>query len=590
MQLEHILQAHGLIGRGGQSKPLPTIQNFRGSSNDLGTEIILNWDNPIVIEFQKVQIFMSDTDISNLTYEELVLNGNMIVNAKVSTHTITGLKHNDTRYFKAFGVFTVLGEEKVSSGVRLTVTTKDIIPPATITDFSAKEDNGQVTLTWANPIDSDFSKVKILYKQGSYPSSPSDGMVAYEGSGNTVTITGLTNDVEYYFRAFTYDTSGNINDSTDNQQIKATPTEQKIYGVRIDMNNSNPLTSVVYTDDAVNMIPAPAGGGISEWDNVYPYSEIKPCLLKAGEVQTYLNSSNLAQKADGTPADITTGDNGDVMVEFPVIYWKIWREGQYLYVKYANYKIDSTWKALAHTKGSTLKDNIYIGVFLGYELNGKLRSLSGKTVTANKTIGDLRLLAQANGGGYSQMPCFAVLMLQILYLIKYKSRDSQTALGRGFVDGNSAGTITGGTNAKGIDFGETTGKQQMKFLNIEDFWGNYYCWLDGLVTDGSYNLLYSNDNFNDTGTGYGKFTTGISASISGYIDDVWGSTETGFIIKSKEGSTTTHFCDFGYLNSGEVACFGGHWSNGSAAGFARLLLSNSASDAYSSIAARLFYA
>lgn len=364
----------------------------------------------------------------------------------------------------------------------------------------------------------------------------------------------------------------------------------KIYGVRIDMNNSNPLTSVVYTDDAVNMTPAPVGGGASEWDSVYPYSEIKPCLLKSGEVQTYLNPNNLAQKADGTSADITTGDNGDVMVEFPVIYWKIWREGQYLYVKYANYKIDSTWKALAHTKGSTLKDNIYIGAFLGHELNGKLRSLSGKTVTANKTIGDFRTLTQANGGGYSQMPYFAVLMLQILYLVKYKSRDSQTALGRGFVDGNSAGTITGGINAKGIDFGETTGKQQMKFLNIEDFWGNYYCWLDGLVTDGSYNLLYSNDNFNDTGTGYGKFTTGISASISGYIDDVWGSTETGFIIKSKEGSTTTHFCDYGALGSGMVAYFGGNWSSSSNAGFARLQLIYSASFADSAFATRLFYA
>lgn len=224
MQLEHILQAHGLLGRGGKETPLPTIQNFRGNSNDLGTEIILNWDNPTVIEFQKVQIFMDDTDISNMSYDELALIGNMIVNDKVTTHTVTGLKHNDTRYFKAFGIFNVLGEEKVSSGVSLTVTTKDIIPPATIIDFSAKEDNGQVTLTWVNPIDSDFSKVKILYKQGSYPSSPNDGIVAYEGSGNSVTVTGLVNDVEYYFRAFTYDTSGNINSNTNNQQIKAVPT------------------------------------------------------------------------------------------------------------------------------------------------------------------------------------------------------------------------------------------------------------------------------------------------------------------------------------------------------------------------------
>lgn len=225
MQLEHILQAHGLIGRGGgKSKPLPNISNFIGNSNDLGTEISLSWINPNVVEFQKVQIFMSDTDISNLTYEELVLNGNMIVNQNKTTHTVTGLKHNDVRYFKAFGVFTVLGEGKVSSGVSLTVTTKDIVPPATVTNFSANEDDGQVTLTWANPSDSDFSKVKILYKQGSYPSSPNDGIVAYEGSGNSVTVTGLVNDVEYYFRAFTYDTSGNINSNTNNQQIKAVPT------------------------------------------------------------------------------------------------------------------------------------------------------------------------------------------------------------------------------------------------------------------------------------------------------------------------------------------------------------------------------
>ena len=225
MQLEHILQAHGLIGRGGgKEAPLPTIQNFRGNSNDLGTQIILNWDNPTVMEFQKVQIFMSSTDISNLTYEELVLNGNMIVNQNKTTHTVTGLKHNDARYFKAFGVFTILGEEKVSSGVSLVATTKDIVPPATITNFSAKEDDGQIALTWTNPSDSDFSKVKILYKQGSYPTSPNDGTVAYEGSGNSVTVTGLANDVEYYFRAFTYDTSGNINSNTNNQQIKATPT------------------------------------------------------------------------------------------------------------------------------------------------------------------------------------------------------------------------------------------------------------------------------------------------------------------------------------------------------------------------------
>lgn len=222
MQLEDIMQAHGLLGRG-QSKPLPMITNFRGNSNDTGTQIILNWNNPNVIGFQKVQIFMSNTDISNMSYEELFSNGNMIVNSKVSTYTVSGLKHNDTRYFKAFGIFTILGEEKISSGVSVMVTTKDTVPPGIVTNLSVAEDDRKLTVSWSNPSDSDFDKVKIMYKAGSYPTSPTNGTVAYEGSGTSVVITGLVNDTKYHIRAFTYDKAGNINSSTTNQQITGTP-------------------------------------------------------------------------------------------------------------------------------------------------------------------------------------------------------------------------------------------------------------------------------------------------------------------------------------------------------------------------------
>ncbi|HEY8402156.1 MAG TPA: fibronectin type III domain-containing protein, partial [Cytophagaceae bacterium] len=432
MQLEHILQAHGLIGRGRQSKPLPTIQNFRGNSNDLGTEIILNWDNPTVIEFQKVQIFMSDTDISNLSYDELILNGNMIVNAKVTTHTVTGLKHNDTRYFKAFCVFTILGEEKVSSGVSLVVTTKDIVPPSTITDFSAKVDNGQVTLTWVNPTDSDFSKVKILYKQGSYPSSPSDGMVAYEGSGNSVTVTGLTNDVEYYFRAFTYDTSGNINDSIDNQTIIATPTEQKIYGVEIDENNSNPETAVVYTDDAVGFTPARGNNGNFDWgsweDIIKNEFKIRPCVLKNlgggnAEVNYYLDYDDYTKKADGS-AGVLDGTDGDVMVEFGVpLYWKFTRVDNKLKIQLSARPFEGAVK-------------------YAFEIED----------------------------GYNLVPFYPLTLTQILYVLMFKNLDSQTALGKGRTNVSSY-TDTGVTNKKTFCYGSQSDVDNVKFLGIEDYWG-----------------------------------------------------------------------------------------------------------------------
>ena len=163
MQIEYILQAHGLVGRGGgQSAPLPTIENLSGQSNALGTQIALTWDNPAVIEFQKVQIFMGTTDISNSTYEYLSENGTKIVDSNIETYTVSGLAHNDIRYFKAFGIFNILGEQKVSSGVSIQAQAKDTHPLNPSKLHTSSDATG--SLTWTNPSDSDLSKVRIMRK------------------------------------------------------------------------------------------------------------------------------------------------------------------------------------------------------------------------------------------------------------------------------------------------------------------------------------------------------------------------------------------------------------------------------------------
>lgn len=127
----------------------------------------------------------------------------------------------------------------------------------------------------------------------------------------------------------------------------------------------------------------------------------------------------------------------------------------------------------------------------------------------------------------------------------------------------------------------------MKFLGIEDYWGNKYQWIDGLVTDASFNLLIGNSGFNDSGSGYTTYPSGVSANTTGYIDTVQGGNDKGFIIKGKSGSETTHYCDYGGLSSGRVARFGGYLSDGSAAGFAPLRLSDDASLAHAFFGGRL---
>lgn len=355
----------------------------------------------------------------------------------------------------------------------------------------------------------------------------------------------------------------------------------------IDSSNSNPETAVTYSNGATGKNPAPVGGGASNWDNVYPYNQIKPCLLKNGIVQYYLNPNDYTKKIDGTASDITSGNDGDVMIEFPVIYWNMISGSV---VNIAKTAVDPSYKALAHTVGASVRDKIYIGAYLGSEVNGKLRSLSGKTPAANQTIGAFRTLAQANGTGYQQLGYYQVLMLQHLFMLKYKNRDSQAALGRGFVDGNTAAINTGGTNTKGMDFGESTGKLQMKFLGIEDFWGNIRQWVDGLFSDANWNILISNQStFNDTGAGYTNFGQGATANVSGYVSAIQGSTEKGFITKTGGGSETTHYADSGGLYASCLPYFGGHGSNASYAGAFSLYVSYSASSTNAYIGGRLVF-
>ena len=463
------------------------------------------------------------------------------------------------------------------------------IPPATVTSFSALKGDAKVDLTWVNPVDADFAGVRILRKTGSYPISISDGTVIYTDANTAYTDTTVINDTTYYYRIFPYDTSNNYNTTATGQQATATPQAFVVYGVKIDTTNSNPETAVTYTDTAVGFIPASGNNGAfsyGSWEDKFPFNQIKPCLYLNGTVNYYLDPNDYTKKVDGvTSSDITSGADGDVMVEFPKIWWKFEAVGTDLYVTYADAQIDVSYKPLAHTIGAMEKDKVYISTYLGYTLSGELRSLSGKTPTVNKTISAFRTEAQAVGTNFEQMTYYQLLMTQVLYLVMFKNRDSQTALGRGYVDGNSGSINTGGTNVKGMFYGETTGKQQNKFCGIEDWFGNLRYWIDGFFSDANYNMLIGTENFNDTGSGYTNHGQGTTVNLGGYISGVQGGTETGFVVKADVGSATTHYADYGNLRASRLPYFGGSWSSADIAGAFYLYLSGSYS--YSALGARV---
>ena len=373
-----------------------------------------------------------------------------------------------------------------------------------------------------------------------------------------------------------------INTEIDELANKVYGYHAKVMTVVIDQSNSNPSTCITYADDAVGMT-----AGSSEWDSFFGHY---PCLFKDGVEVGRLNPNDFTKFEDGTSADITSGNAGDVMIAFPKLGYKISTSGDIVTVSMTDNPNAEGYCYLAHTRGNTVKDKFYLGAYKGYVTSSKLRSLSGKKPTVRATIGNFRTQAQANGSGYDQSAFNQLIFRQCMYLLKYKNLDSQTAVGYGYTKVDSESISTGGTNAKGMDYGETTGKLQMKLFGLEDFWGNVYEFIDGIFSDSSRNILTATENFNDTGSGYTNHgTSGLSSDTSGCLSKVQGTSEKGFVLKDKNGSSSTYYADYAFVYASSLACFGGSWESGASAGAFSLLVNRSASNSTFNISSRLMY-
>lgn len=303
----------------------------------------------------------------------------------------------------------------------------------------------------------------------------------------------------------------------------------------IDQANSNPLTCITYEDDAKMMEK-----GSAAWDDFF---ETKLVLFKGGKEVRELQDSELNNLKP---------EDGDVMAKFKRMGLNIKTVGDKVYVTMTDDTDDPNFKYYAHTRGTERKDAFYLGAYLGYEEAGKLRSIKGYEPTGNKTIGDFRTIAQANGKGYDQLAFYQWTFIQAMFILKYGSLDSQTALGRGLTQ-SSAFTRTGGTNGKGIDFGTVNATDQMRFQYLEDVWGNKVQWCDGVKSGGNSDMATATDSFNNDKTGYNSYSLGFSGTVY-YSKKIQGTSELGFVAKENGASETTYYCDYQYVDGGS-ACF-----------------------------------
>jgi len=142
--------------------------------------------------------------------------------------THTGLANGTTYYYSAFAHDEV---PNYSAAANAQAVPGDATPPDPVTAFTARKGDREVLLSWTNPSTADFSATTIRFSTSAYPSGPTDGTAAPNGSSGvfsgspgsagSFTHSGLTNGTTYYYSAFAADVSNNYASAVQASAIPA---------------------------------------------------------------------------------------------------------------------------------------------------------------------------------------------------------------------------------------------------------------------------------------------------------------------------------------------------------------------------------
>ncbi|MFZ5629726.1 MAG: DUF1554 domain-containing protein [Spirochaetota bacterium] len=90
----------------------------------------------------------------------------------------------------------------------------DLVAPAPVSSLAVNAGDGTAMLSWLNPADADFSRVKVVRKTLTAPADSADGNPVYEGAGSSFSDSGLVNGTTYYYAVFAYDLAGHESPAT----------------------------------------------------------------------------------------------------------------------------------------------------------------------------------------------------------------------------------------------------------------------------------------------------------------------------------------------------------------------------------------
>ena len=414
----------------------------------------------------------------------------------------------------------------------------------------------------------------------------SDGVVVWESLENTVNKTSirtgdLVESTAYIFKMRYKGTTYGYS-----QWVQVTGTTKAVFSVAYGVEWNSATDTYLRTGAASGVANSTSYAGAIQ-------TQMRRCVLNAdGTVKYYLHPTDSTKKADGTAA-IINGTDGNVMVEIPKFWYKYehvsgvhkWSisDGN----RGPDYEVHP-----AFIRGGVEKDYRYYPAYEGFNLSGKLISGSGRIPTVSQTRAQFRILAAANGAGWSQIDWNLLVAVQLLYLTEYADFNSQAMIGRGNDAGSDYTMTTGGSDSIGNASSLSTNNDTwMSYRGIENWYASMFKFIDGVnVQERKYFINSNPATFADDVFTGDYVDSGItSVATNGYVSNLVPSKK-GFVASAVAGSDSTYIPDYFYQAAGGlIVLFGGSAGGGLDAGGFSLYAAYGASSASGAVGSGVSY-
>ena len=450
------------------------------------------------------------------------------------------------------------------------------IAPSNMKMFSVQPVDGGAKIRFTEPGDTvvesqtlcTWKGTKIVMKEGTGPiQNEKDGTVlldcteAGKYTSDPFIVEWLTNGTPYTFAAFSYSDQGMVNRNLANQ-ITATPQAYILLGFKINKNDSNPATRITYTEMAVGHTPAKVNLSTGEFSygdfgGYWFVTENKPYMVRSnGQAAYELDPDDYTKKKDGSASDISnTSFDGNAMAKIPLVWLKQWQDDNYEYCNICNVQLDNTYRADAFMRSDgSIMDYIWLSCFDGSLISSKVRSLKGQTTMNTQTGTNEITYAKANGDLWYTRTWSQRNLINMLLLLMGRNENTQEVYGYGhYTGGSQASNLlkTGTLSDKGQFCGYSASGKAMKVFHIENWWGNAWERIAGLMYVSGTIRTKMSPPYNTTGDGYTNTGVTMGGTSGGYCS-VTKMTENGRLPVTMSGSETTYTCDGGWFNASQV--------------------------------------